>query len=147
MKYLPALALALATASSGAFAADTVEENLGWHTSAELGAITTSGNTTGTTVTGKIDARQEMQDWSNQYIATGFFKDDRFKDDQGVSHSKRSAERFSLSAKAGYKLVDDQEKLFALGSYVDDKFGAFTHYTTIAVGHSSRWLDSPNKSL
>jgi len=147
MKYLPAFALALATATSGAHAADTVEENLGWHTSAELGAITTSGNTTGTTVTGKIDARQELEEWSNQYIATGFFKDDRYKDDQSVWHSKRSAERLSVSAKAAYKLVDDTEKLFVLGSHIDDKFGAFTRYTTLNVGHSNRWYESTNKTL
>jgi putative salt-induced outer membrane protein YdiY len=146
MKYLPAFALALATAHSGVFAADTIEENHGWHTSAELGAITTSGNTTGTTVTGKIDARQELDEWSNEYIATGFFKEDRYRDgDQW--RSKRSAERFSISAKAAYKLVDDQEKLFVLGSHVDDQFGAFTRYSNLAVGHATRWFESPTQTL
>jgi putative salt-induced outer membrane protein len=146
MKYLPAFALALAMAHSGVHAADDIEEKLGWNTSAELGAITTSGNTTGTTVTGKIDARQELEDWSNEYIATGFFKEDRYKDN-GTSHSKRSAERFSVSAKAAYKLMDDQEKLFVLGSHVTDKFGAFTRYSTLNVGHATRWYESLDKTL
>ena len=146
MKYLPAFAMALAMAHGGVSAAESVEEKLGWQTSAELGAISTSGNTTGTSITGKIDARQELEDWSNEYIATGFYKEDRYKED-GVTHSNRSAERFSFSAKSAYKLVDDQEKLFVLGSYVDDKFGAFTQYTTIAVGHATRWYESANKTL
>lgn len=146
MKYLPAFALALAMAHGGVSAADIVEEKLGWHTSAELGAINTSGNTTGTTVTGKIDARQELDEWSNEYIATGFFKEDRFKDgDQW--RSKKSAERFSVAAKAAYKLVDDQEKLFVLGSHVEDQFGAFTRYSTVGVGHSTRWYESTSKTL
>jgi putative salt-induced outer membrane protein len=146
MKYLPAFAMALAMAHGGVSAADTVEENRGWHVSAELGAITTSGNTTGTTVTGKIDARQELEEWSNEYIATGFFKEDRYKYGDEW-RSKRSAERFSVSAKAAYKLVDDQEKLFVLGSHVDDQFGAFTRYSTLAVGHSTRWFESTDRTL
>jgi len=146
MKYLPAFAMACALAYSGVCAAESVEEKLGWQTSAELGAITTSGNTTGTSITGKIDAHQELEEWSNEYIATGFFKEDRYKED-GQTHRSRSAERFSVSAKSAYKLVDDQEKLFVLGSYVDDKFGAFTRYSTLAVGHATRWYESPTKTL
>jgi putative salt-induced outer membrane protein len=118
-----------------------------WNTSAELGAITTSGNTNGTSVTGKIDARQELDEWSNQYIVTGFFKEDERKQADGSSASFRSAERYSLSAKAAYKLLDDGKKLFVLGAYVDDKFGAYTTYSTLAVGTSHRVLQSEDKSL
>ncbi|MGH8853940.1 MAG: DUF481 domain-containing protein, partial [Telluria sp.] len=55
----------------------------GWFTSAELGAITTSGNTTGTSVTGKIDARHETANWSHEFIFSGFFKEDEYEDDDG----------------------------------------------------------------
>ena len=73
MKYYSVLALAILASmqarADGAAAADKV-----WTTSAELGAIVTSGNTEGTSVSGKIDAKQELQQWSNQYIFSAFFK-------------------------------------------------------------------------
>jgi putative salt-induced outer membrane protein len=118
-----------------------------WNTSAELGAITTSGNTNGTSVTGKIDARQELDEWSNQYIVTGFFKEDERKQPDGSKLSVRSAERYSLSAKAAYKLLEEGRKMFVLGSYVDDKFGAYTNYSTLAVGSSQRLLSNEDRSL
>jgi putative salt-induced outer membrane protein len=136
MKALSILALALAGACGGAHAADNIPEG-GWSTSAELGAITTSGNTAGTSVSGKIDARQELANWSNEYIVAGFFKDDEKTAPDGERVRVRSAERIALSAKAAFKLLEDGKKLFVLGSHVDDKFGAYTAYSSMAVGHST----------
>ena len=156
MKSIPtlALALALAVTHAGAIAKDTKQSLLfdeipigSWSTSAELGAITTSGNTVGTSVTGKIDARQELDDWSNQYIFSGYFKEDETTNDDGQKIRERSAERFSASAKAAYKLMADHEKLFVLASHVNDKFGAYTKYSTLDVGHGSRWYQSSDKSV
>ncbi len=142
-KFLTALAL---VAAQGAACADDFNERT-WSTSAELGAITTTGNTSGTSVTGKIDARQELEDWSNQYMLSGFFKEDRTVDSLGEKHRTRSAERFETSAKAAYHLEDHNKKLFVLGSHVNDQFGAYTRYSSLSVGHSARWFRSRDKTL
>jgi putative salt-induced outer membrane protein YdiY len=118
-----------------------------WFTSAELGAITTSGNTTGTSVTGKIDARHETSNWSNEYIASGYFKEDEVNGADGQRERQRSAERFSLSAKAAFKLLGDGKRAFVLGSHVNDKFGAYTRYSSVSVGYGSQWYRSLDKSL
>jgi putative salt-induced outer membrane protein YdiY len=118
-----------------------------WFTSAELGAITTSGNTTGTSVTGKIDARHETSNWSNEYIASGFFKEDQVTDGDGSTHRQRAAQRYMLSAKAAFKLLGDGKRAFVLGSHVDDKFGAYTRYSSLSIGHGSQWYKSDDKSL
>ncbi len=97
---LTVLATALAIVHGQACAAD---EGAKWLTAAELGAITTSGNTEGTSLTGKIDAHQELPDWSNQYIVTAYFKEDDSTAKDGTRTSKRSAERYSLSAKAAFE--------------------------------------------
>jgi putative salt-induced outer membrane protein YdiY len=144
MKLSPLLALAIAAIHGGVFAGDIAN---GWNTSAELGAITTSGNTAGTSVTGKIDTRQETDDWSNQYIASGYFKEDETTEPDGRDVTVKSAERFSLSAKAAYKLMEDGKKLFVLGTYVDDKFGAYTKYSTMAVGHAWGWDHDKDKRI
>jgi putative salt-induced outer membrane protein len=118
-----------------------------WFTSAELGAITTSGNTTGTSVTGKIDARHETTNWTHEYIASGFFKQDQVTDADGNTHQQRSAQRYTLSAKAAFKLLDEGERAFVLGSHVNDKFGAYTRYSSLSVGHGSQWYKSDDKTL
>ena len=140
MKY-PLLAAALAASPFNVAANDNSDKV--WTTSAELGAITTSGNTVGTSVTGKIDAKQELQQWSNQYIFSAFFKED--ENDDGVT--ERSAERYMISGKAAYKLDDEFDKLFVFGSYTDDKFGAYLKYTTVAVGYGTRLYNVEDKSL
>ncbi len=108
-----------------------IPEGSSWYTSAELGAITTSGNTEGTSVTGKIDARHEMANWSNEYIFSGYFKEDVNHHDDGTTTRTRSAERYSLSAKAAFKLLEDGNRAFLLGSHVNDKFGAYTRYSSV----------------
>jgi len=141
----PALALTLA---HGYACADSLEEpKQGWNTSAELGAITTSGNTVGTSVTGKIDSRQELPDWSNEYVLAGYFKDEQITDDDGEKVRERSAQRYSLSAKAAYKLLQDHDKLFALATHVDDRFGAYLRYSTVGVGYGTQTYQSDTHTL
>jgi putative salt-induced outer membrane protein len=125
---------------------DTIPDG-SWFTSAELGAINTSGNTTGTSISGKVDARHETPDWSNEYIVSGFFKEDEITDDDGERYRQRSAARWALSAKAAYKLMNEGSRAFVLGSHVNDKFGAYTRYTSFAVGHGSQLYTTDDKAL
>jgi len=141
----PALALTLAQGYACAESIDDTKQ--GWNTSAELGAISTSGNTVGTSVTGKIDARQELPDWSNEYILAGYFKDEEVIDDNGDKVRERSAQRYSFSAKAAYKLLQDHDKLYALATHVDDRFGAYLRYSTIGVGYGTQTYQSDTHTL
>ena len=125
---------------------ETIPEG-SWFTSAVLGAISTSGNTTGTSVSGKIDARHETADWSNEYIVSGFFKEDEITDDDGERYRTRSAQRWTASAKAAYKLMKEGSRAFVLGSHVNDRFGAYTRYTSFAVGHGSQLYNTEDKAL
>ena len=124
-----------------------IPEGSNWYTSAELGAISTSGNTTGTSVTGKVDARHEMSNWSNEYIFSGYFKEDEIANEDGSHTKTRSAQRYSLSAKAAYKLLEDGNRAFVLGSHVNDRFGAYTRYSTVAVGYGTQALKREDKTI
>lgn len=146
MKFYSVLALAV-MASMQAQANDAAATGKVWTTSAELGAITTSGNTVGTSITGKIDAKQELEHWSNQYIFSAYFKEDEKTDENGDKYTETSAEKYLISAKAAYKLETEFDKLFGFGSYTDDKFGAYTEYSTVAVGYSTRLYNAEDKSL
>lgn len=147
MTLFPIRALALAAACGSACAAAPTTPSSGWHTSAELGAITASGNTAGSSVTGKIDARQEYDRWSNQYIASGFFKED-VRRQAGQEDSKvNTARRYALSSKFAYRLDDDTDKVYVLATRVEDKFGAYAEYSTLGVGRSTRWIQTLDKSV
>ncbi|EHR41116.1 DUF481 domain-containing protein [Alishewanella jeotgali] len=143
MKVLTLAMLAALAATTQAQAADKKV----WTTSAELGAITTTGNTEGTSITGKLDAKQDLRKWSNQYILSAFFKEDQKTDADGNRVKERSAERYLVSAKGAYKLTEEHDNLFVLGSYTDDKFGAYTRYTTLAAGYGTRLLNLEQQSL
>lgn len=136
-----------ATLACGQAAAIDLDPPYGWSTSAELGAISTSGNTVGTSVTGKIDSKQELPDWSNEYILAGYFKDEQVTNSDGEKVRERSAQRYSASAKAAYKLMQDRDKLFALATHVDDRFGAYIRYSTINVGYGTQIYQSETQTL
>jgi putative salt-induced outer membrane protein YdiY len=140
-----ALGLLVATFSPIVFAATTPAKS--WTTAAELGAITTSGNTKGTSVTGKIDSKQELTHWSNEYVLSAYFKEDEQTDNNGIKRSEKSAERYFVSGKGGYKLDQDNATLFVFGSYTDDAFGAYTKYSLVSLGYGDRLYQDDTKTL
>lgn len=131
--------------ANSAFAASDMPE--GWSTSVEFGAIATSGNTVGASVTGKVDARQELDDWSNQFMISGFLKEDEVSNDEGDKVRVRSAQRYSMSAKAAFHMKDENKKLFVLATRADDRFGVFSRYSSLSLGCSSRVFKSARQSL
>lgn len=148
MKLITVMALgSLAVCSALSAQEAATDETKVWQTSAELGAITTSGNTAGTSITGKIDARQELDSWSNQYIFSAFFKEDEKKDIDGNTFNERSAERYLVSAKGAYKLATEHDNLFVIGSHTSDEFGAFEKYNTVAVGYGTRLYNAETQHL
>lgn len=122
-------------------------EELGWSSSAELGAITTTGNTEGTSITGRLNSVQRLQRFDNEYHLSAFFKEDKKRLADGGSERERTAERIKASVKSAFKLETDYDNLFVLASHTDDKFGAYRKYSTLAIGYGTRLLNRANQSL
>lgn len=138
------LALAAVTAAPTALAADQERR---WRASAELGAIATSGNTETVSVQSKLDARQELENWRNQYTLSVLFKEDQIRQADGSARTERTAERYSGSARSAYKLGDEHSTLFVYGSHTDDAFGAYRTYSTVAVGYGNRLMNTDTMLL
>ncbi|WP_111643254.1 DUF481 domain-containing protein [Marinimicrobium alkaliphilum] len=134
-----ALAVAGAAISSSAAAED---RDSPWTASAEFGALITSGNTETTSFNGRFNAEQDLERWQNQYQVSARFKEDVITLPDGERSTEKTAERYYLSARSGYKLTEDYKSLFVYGSYTDDQFGSYVEYTTVAVGYSDRLVDS-----
>jgi putative salt-induced outer membrane protein YdiY len=143
MKFKSGLLVSALLAAS----AQAADEPKVWTTAAELGAITTSGNTSGTSVTGKIDAKQELTSWSNEYVLSAFFKEDEKLDANGDSYNEKSAERYFVSGKGGYKLDNDNAKLFVFGSHTKDEFGSYLDYSLVSVGYGDRLYQNDTMTL
>ena len=74
-RHLIPLILASGLVAGTAMAAeDDIERSSNVMISAEIGAITTSGNTSGTSLTGKFEALQDTPLWSNEYTGNGYLK-------------------------------------------------------------------------
>ncbi len=108
---------------------------LGWQSTAELGAIFTSGNTEGSSFSGKLESKQELQSWSNDYQLSAFFKEDNLKRADGTEYTEKSAERYQASLKSAYKLDKDHAELYGLASHTHDEFGAYQRYSLLSVGY------------
>lgn len=134
-------ALTITSLSTTAFAAD--DEKRPWEVEVDVGAIATSGNTETTSVQFKVDAKQNLQKWENQYIFNSLFKEDEVEQDDGTTSKEKTAEKYFASAKFAYLLGVEKAYLFGFGSHTDDKFGAYRTYTTVALGYGDWVYSSP----
>ncbi len=80
-------------------------------------------------------------------MLSAYFKEDEQKDSSGVTRNKKSAERYFVSGKGGYKLDQDNATLFVFGSYTDDAFGAYSKYSLVSLGYGDRLYQDDNKTL
>lgn len=138
------LALVIAALSTAAVADDLRP----WEVEVELGAIATSGNTETTSLHGKIDAKQNLTDFRNEYIVNSLYKKDEVLQDDNTKIKEKTADKYLISAKSAYLLEGSNPKdgnkssyLFGFASYTHDEFGAYQTYETVALGYGD-WLYS-----
>jgi putative salt-induced outer membrane protein YdiY len=129
-------ALVLAASATSSFAQD---EKRPWEVEVDIGAIATSGNTDTTSLQFKVDAKQNLERWENQYVFNSLFKEDSVKQDDNSTQREKTAEKYFGSAKFAYLLGVEESYLFGFGSHTNDKFGAYKTYSTIALGYGN-WL-------
>lgn len=134
-------ALVLTVFTTHVLAEESEEKKRLWDVEVGLGAIATSGNTETTSVQFKLDAKQNLEKWENQYIFNSLFKEDEVEQDDGLTSKEKTAEKYFGSAKFAYLLGVEKSYLFGFGSHTDDKFGAYRTYSTVALGYGD-WIYS-----
>ncbi|MGB3725302.1 MAG: DUF481 domain-containing protein [Glaciecola sp.] len=108
----------------------------------EFGFIFTSGNTETTSASAGINAKQELESWSNEYLIEGLYKKDTVENADGEEVEQTSAQKFFASAQGNYKLENPDHRLFAFASYEDDRFSNFKYQSTVAGGWNEKlWSD------
>lgn len=113
---------------------------------AEIGVLLTSGNTESTALSSRVNVKQDLRDWRNNYIAEGLYKEDEVEvisDGEAFDQSRVTAERYFLSAQTDYKLGEQYKGLFLFGSYEEDTFSGYDYQASLAAGYSDRLFDTP----
>lgn len=115
-----------------------------WDVEVDLGLINTSGNTETTSLQAKLDAKQTLEKWENQYILSTLYKEDQVEQDDGTKVTEKTAEKYFGSLKSAYLIGVEKSYLFGYVSHTHDEFGAYRKYTTLALGYGDWLYSSPN---
>lgn len=113
----------------------------------EFGFIFTTGNTETTSASAGINAKQEFEKWSNEYLLSGLYKKDTIENTLGEDVEQTSAQKFFASAQGNYKLENPNHRLFGFASYEDDRFSNFKYQATLAAGWNQKVWENETSSF
>lgn len=109
-----------------------------WSGSAELGIVSTSGNSDSDNVNGRLELTQESLKWRNDYTVSSLYSS---------SDSETTAEKYSGSLQGNYKF-NTQEFWYVRGSYSKDRFSGFSQQASVSTGYGNRfWKDADGSFL
>lgn len=145
MNIIKAIAVTGLTSLSLAAVNASAEDSKPFAVDAELGIISTSGNTDSQSFIGKFNIKQELKKWRNEYIFESLYKRDTLEDETtGEEESETTAHKYFVSARGDLKLDDKYQAIFFYGSYEDDRFSGFEYQATLAVGYADRLFETTN---
>jgi len=114
-----------------------------WTSSAELGYISTTGNTETQTIAIKANVTHEVEKWRHKGYAESYSQES--KDDvTGIVIT--SAERYELSGKTDYKF-NEYDYAFGLIKLQKDLFSGFKYEHNVNVGYGHKVIKDPDMEL
>ena len=128
--------LATAMLVAGNVYAEEAPKSL-WKASAELGFVTTSGNTETETLNAKAAASTDREQWRHKGEVTALKSSDAVN---------TTAEKYTLMVQSDYKL-EGKNFLFGVVTYDDDKFSGYDYRVTEAIGYGRRVIEETDMTL
>lgn len=113
------------------------EEKAAWAGGAELGFVSTSGNTDTQTFNFKLDITQELSTWRNNARLDAL---------NTSEDEMTSAEKYVAAWKSDYKFTSS-DYFFGSLQYDDDRFSGFDYQVTLAAGYGRRLLETESSQL
>lgn len=108
-----------------------------WKASAELGYVSTSGNTETDTLNAKASATTEREKWRHKVEITALNTSDA---------GGATAEKYTAMGQSDY-LLKAPNYLFANISHEKDRFSSFEYQTSENIGYGRRVIDESNMKL
>ena len=119
------------------------EKDSPWTSSAELGYVSTSGNTETTSTTAKADVVYEIEKWRHTGHAEAFGQESQ---DEATKKNVTSAERYELSGKSDYKFTE-HDYAFGLIKLKKDRFSGFEYENNVAAGYGRKVIKQEDMEL
>jgi len=136
MKKQLLLASALVVSSQALMAAEAAKTPE-WKASAELGYVSTTGNTETDTLNAKASASTEREKWRHKLEITALNTSDA---------GGTTAEKYTVIGQSDY-LLKAPNYLFANISHEKDRFSSFEYQTTENIGYGRRVVDEADMKL
>ena len=108
-----------------------------WRSSAEIGFVSTSGNTETLTLNAKAKSTTERGLWKHSLEASALNASDR--DDT-------TAEKYTFGGQSNYRLEDPAFLFFTI-NYEKDRFSGFDYQVSEALGYGRRVIDKSSLTL
>ncbi|MFV2058583.1 MAG: YdiY family protein, partial [Thiohalomonadales bacterium] len=122
---------------------EKTEEKSPWTSSAELGYISTTGNTETRTIAIKANVTHEVEKWRHKGYAESYGQQSR---DDATGVVINSAERYELSGKTDYKF-NEYDYAFGLIKLQKDLFSGFKYEHNASVGYGRKAIKEPTMEL
>jgi putative salt-induced outer membrane protein YdiY len=113
------------------------EPTTGWSGSAELGYVSTTGNTETTNIKGRANTLWQGVIWSN---------DTRLEFLNLEEDGERSAGKFLITNKTD-RILTEKSYLFIFESYEEDRFSGFEYQTSISAGYGRNLIKNDTMTL
>jgi len=136
MQFQLIMAFSLAFLSLQVFSADSVNTST-WKGEAELGFISTSGNTETETLNAKAKVINDRESWKH----TGVIEATRASDGGVVT-----AQRNFFSGKTDYK-YSEKSYIFGLLHYEEDRFSGYDYQASLVVGYGHKFIKTEALTL
>jgi putative salt-induced outer membrane protein len=108
-----------------------------WTGKAELGFLSSSGNTEATSANTKFDLTHEGAKWRNNFFVGALY---------GKNAEFATAERYEARYQADLKITDRMSWFGGLRGE-QDRFSGFAYQATVSTGASYKFIDSPTTKL
>jgi putative salt-induced outer membrane protein len=108
-----------------------------WTGKAELGFLSSSGNTDATSANTKFDLTHEGAKWRNNVYLGALY---------GENAEFTTSERYEARYQADYKITD-RASWFGAARGEQDRFSGFAYQATLSTGASYKFIDAPTTKL
>ena len=108
-----------------------------WKSDAELGFISTSGNTETDSTNAKLNVSYEKNKWRHEGKLASF---------SSSTGSQKTADRVNIAEKSNYKITDHHYAFISI-DYEADKFSGYEYRASEAIGYGYRILPSEATTL
>lgn len=147
-KLITAALISVTLPASLAFAAEQPKETPIYTSSAELGMLFKSGNTTSADMKAGYDFKYEKDLWRSTFAFDLLVKKANKEGADGEEHFETADQKWTLNSKTNY-ILDKAQKSYIYGNfdYEDSRFGSFDNQSSISAGWGREWYKTNTASF